>query len=237
MNIALILAGGSGTRTEQDVPKQFINVYDKPIIVYTLEAFQKHPGIDGIIVSCLEGWGEILKAYAKEYGITKLKWVINGGENGQASTRKAILKLKDVCGKGDIVLVHDAVRPFVSSDIISDCIATCSRYGNGLSAIRFQAETIIQSEDGISGDTIIARDNIMRVMTPQAYLYEKALWAETEALKRGITNAVYINVLMAELGERLYFSKGSAKNIKLTTVEDIEIFKALYLAEKEDWMK
>lgn len=237
MNIALILAGGSGTRTEQDVPKQFINVYDKPIIVYTLEAFQKHPGIDGIIVSCLEGWGEILKAYAKEYGITKLKWVINGGENGQASTRKAILELKDVCGKGDIVLVHDAVRPFVSSDIISDCIATCSRYGNGLSAIRFQAETIIQSEDGISGDTIIARDNIMRVMTPQAYLYEKALWAETEALKRGITNAVYINVLMAELGERLYFSKGSAKNIKLTTVEDIEIFKALYLAEKEDWMK
>ncbi len=237
MNIALILAGGSGTRTEQDVPKQFINVYDKPIIVYTLEAFQKHPGIDGIIVSCLEGWGEILKAYAKEYGITKLKWVINGGENGQASTRKAILELKDVCGKGDIVLVHDAVRPFVSSDIISDCIATCRRYGNGLSAIRFQAETIIQSEDGISGDTIVARDNIMRVMTPQAYLYEKALWAETEALDRGITNAVYINVLMAELGERLYFSKGSAKNIKLTTVEDIEIFKALYMAEKEDWMK
>lgn len=236
MNIALILAGGSGTRTEQDVPKQFINVYDKPIIVYTLEAFQKHPGIDGIIVSCLEGWKEILKAYAREYGITKLKWVIDGGESGQASTRKAIFELRDVCKKGDIVLVHDAVRPFVSGDIISDCIATCRRYGNGLSAIRFQAETIVQSEDGISGDTIIARDNIMRVMTPQAYLYEKALWAETEALERGITS-VYINVLMAELGERLYFSRGSAKNIKLTTVEDIEIFKALYMAEKEDWMK
>lgn len=236
MNIAVILAGGSGKRTEQDVPKQFINVYDKPIIIYTLEAFQRHPGIDGIIVSCLEGWGEILKAYAREYGITKLKWVINGGENGQESTQKAIYELKNVCKSGDIVMVHDAVRPFVSSEIISDCIATCRRYGNGLSAIRFQAETIVRSKDGISGNEIIDRKDIMRVMTPQAYSFEKALWALEEAERRGIIT-VYINVLMVELGERLYFSKGSAKNIKLTTMEDIDIFKALYAAEREDWIK
>lgn len=236
MNIAVILAGGSGKRTEQDVPKQFINVYDKPIIVYTLEAFQKHPGIDGIIVSCLEGWEEILKAYAREYGISKLKWVINGGEDGQASTRKALYELKGVCQSEDVVLIHDAVRPFVSSEIISDCIATCQRYGNGLSAIRFQAETIVRSRDGVSGDEIIDRRDIMRVMTPQAYHYGKAVRAQEEAEKRGVT-AVYINVLMAELGERLYFSRGSAKNIKLTTMEDIEIFKALYSAQREDWIK
>lgn len=236
MNIAVILAGGSGKRTEQDVPKQFINVYDKPIIIYTLEAFQRHPGIDGIIVSCLEGWGEILKAYAREYGITKLKWVINGGEDGQESTQKAICELKNVCKAGDVVMVHDAVRPFVSSEIISDCIATCQRYGNGLSAIRFQAETIVRSGDGISGNEIIDRKDIMRVMTPQAYYYEKALWVLEEAKRRGIT-AVYINVLMAKLGEKLYFSKGSTKNIKLTTAEDIDIFKALYSAEREDWIK
>lgn len=237
MNIAVILAGGSGRRTEQDVPKQFINVYDKPIIIYTLEAFQKHPGIDGIIVSCLEGWGEILKAYAREYGITKLKWVIDGGESGQASTRKALFELKGTCKNGDIVVVHDAVRPFVSGEIISDCIAACQRYGNGLSAIRFQAETIVRSHDGVSGDEIIDRKDIMRVMTPQAYRYEKAVWAQEEAQRQGITDAVYINVLMAKLGERLYFSRGSAKNIKLTTMEDIEIFKALYTAEREDWIK
>lgn len=236
MNIAVILAGGSGKRTEQDVPKQFINVYDKPIIVYTLEAFQKHPGIDGIIVSCLEGWEEILKAYAREYGISKLKWVIKGGEDGQASTRKALYELKGVCQSEDVVLIHDAVRPFVSSEIISDCIATCQRYGNGLSAIRFQAETIVRSRDGVSGDEIIDRRDIMRVMTPQAYHYGKAVRAQEEAEKRGVT-AVYINVLMAELGERLYFSRGSAKNIKLTTMEDIEIFKALYSAQREDWIK
>lgn len=236
MNIAVILAGGSGKRTEQEVPKQFINVFDKPIIAYTLEAFQRHPGIDGIIVVCLEGWGEILKAYARQYDITKLKWVIKGGANGQESTQKAIFKLREICGAGDVVIVHDAVRPFVSGDIISDCIATCLQYGNGLSAVRFQAETIVRSGDGISGSEIIDRNNIMRVMTPQAYLYEKALWALEQAQERGIT-AVYINVLMAQLGEKLYFAKGSAKNVKLTTAEDIEIFKALYLAEKEDWIK
>ncbi len=236
MNIALILAGGSGKRTEQDVPKQFLNVYDKPIIIYTLEIFQKHPDIDGIIVSCLEGWEEILKAYAGEYGISKLKWVVTGGENGQASARKALLALQDTCGEGDVVIIHDAVRPMVSGDIISDCIVTCKRYGNGLSAIRCQ-ETIVQTADGFSGSVNIHRDDIMRVQTPQAYRYEKAVWAHTTALEKGITDAVYTNTLMLDLGERVYFSKGSTKNIKITTIDDVEIFKALYVTEKESWLK
>ena len=236
MNIALILAGGSGKRTEQDVPKQFMNVFDKPIIVYTLEAFQKHPDIDGIIVSCLEGWEEILKAYALEYGISKLKWVITGGENGQASARKALLALQDSCVEDDIVIIHDAVRPMVSGDIISDCIETCKQNGNGLSAIRCQ-ETIVQTDDGRSGNVNIHRDDIMRVMTPQAYRYERAVWVHKTAIERGITDAVYTNTLMLELGERVYFSKGSAKNIKITTIEDVEMFKAMYTTERDAWLK
>ncbi|MBO5523188.1 MAG: 2-C-methyl-D-erythritol 4-phosphate cytidylyltransferase [Roseburia sp.] len=236
MNVALILAGGSGKRTEQDIPKQFMNVFDKPIIIHTLEVFQKHPDIDGIIVSCLEGWEEILQAYARQYGIEKLKWVVSDGENGQASARKALLELQKVCSKEDIVLIHDAVRPMVSADIISDCIVTCKKYGSGLSAIRCQ-ETIMRTDDGTCGEESIHRDDIMRVMTPQAYRYGKVMQAHLEALERGIVNAVYTNTLMLELGERLYFSKGSAKNIKITTLEDIEIFKALYVTEREDWMK
>lgn len=236
MNIALILAGGSGRRTEQDIPKQFMNVYDKPVIIYTLEAFQKHPDIDGIIVSCLDGWEEILQAYARQYGIDKLKWIVGGGENGQASARIALLRLQEVCSKNDIVLIHDAVRPMVSADIISDCIVTCRKYGSGLSAIRCQ-ETIMRTNDGISGAESIHRDDIMRVMTPQAYQYGEALQAHLEALQKGIVNAVYTNTLMLELGKQLYFSKGSTKNIKITTMEDIDIFKALYVTEREDWMK
>lgn len=236
MNIALILAGGSGRRTEQDIPKQFMNVYDKPVIIYTLEAFQRHPDIDGIIVSCLEGWEEILKAYARQYGIDKLKWIVGGGDNGQASARIALLRLQAVCGKNDIVLIHDAVRPMVSAEIISDCIVACKKYGSGLSAIRCQ-ETIMRTSDGISGEESIHRDDIMRVMTPQAYLYGEVLNAHLEALQKEIVNAVYTNTLMLELGKKLYFSRGSAKNIKITTMEDIEIFKALYVTEREDWMK
>lgn len=236
MNIALLLAGGSGVRTEQDVPKQFLNVYEKPIILYTLETFQKHPDINGIIVSCLDGWHEILRVYARDAGITKLQRIVKGGENGQASARNALRELQDICKEDDIVLIHDAIRPMVSADIISDCIVKCRQYGSGLAALRCQ-ETIIRTQDGIKGNEGISRKDIMRVQTPQAYRYGQVMKAHEEALRKGITNAVYTNTLMLDLGATLYFSKGSSKNIKITTMEDVEIFKALYKVEREDWVK
>jgi len=236
MNIAFLLAGGVGQRTNQDIPKQFLNVYDKPVIVYTLEAFQKHPNIDAIIVSCLDGWHEILWAYAKQFNINKLKWVVAGGENGQASTRNGVYALEEVCKANDIVIIHDAIRPMVSADIISDCIVKCLAHGSGLAAMRCQ-ETIIKSKDGISGVEGIDRGEIMRVQTPQAYRFDKLLWAHKEAIKRGITNAIYTNTLMTDLGQEMYFSLGLDKNIKITTLEDIDIFKALYSTKKTDWMK
>lgn len=236
MNIAVILAGGNGSRTEQDVPKQFISVYEKPIIIYTLETFERHPDIDAIIVSCLEGWQEILTAYAREAGITKLRWIVAGGENGQASARMALLKLEGVCEDKDIVIIHDAIRPMVTADIISDCIVKCKMHGSGLAAIPCQ-ETIIASGDKISGTRNIDRKEIMRVQTPQAYWFRKALDAHMLALEKGITNSVYTNTLMLELGDELFFAKGSEKNIKITTIDDIEMFKAIYKIKREDWMK
>ncbi len=236
MNIALILAGGYGSRTEQDIPKQFINVYEKPLIIYTLENFQRHPDIDGIAAVCLEGWHEILKAYARQYGITKLKWITDGGNDGQESTQKGIELLKDVCHKEDVVIVHDAIRPFLVPEVITDAIQVCLKRGSGLSAVRCQ-ETIVKTEDGLSGDTNIGRQEIMRVQTPQAYRYGRALWAYEEAEKRGIKGEVYINTLMLHLGERVYFSKGTEKNVKVTTIDDLEIFKALLQMEREDWIK
>ena len=146
MNVALILAGGSGSRTEQSVPKQFLSIYDKPIIIYTLEAFQNHPEVDAIIVSCIDGWLDVLAGYARAYGITKLKWIVKGGENGQASARKALLELESHCKEDDIVIIHDAVRPLISKEIITDCIAKAREYGSGLSAVRCQ-ETIMRTEE------------------------------------------------------------------------------------------
>lgn len=236
MNIALILAGGHGNRTEQDIPKQFMNVYEKPLIIYTLENFEKHPDIDSIAVVCLEGWHEVLKAYAKQYGITKLKWIVSGGRDGQESTQRGVEALREICAPDDVVLVHDAIRPFLTPEVITDAITKCRQKGSGLSAVRCQ-ETIVRSADGISGDEGISRQEIMRVQTPQAYKYEKVCWAYEEADRRGITGEVYINTLMLRLGERVYFSKGTDKNVKITTIDDLEVFKALLKMEREDWIK
>ena len=127
MNIALILAGGCGSRTQQDVPKQFMNVYEKPLIIYTLENFQQHPDIDGILVVCLEGWHEVLRAYARQYQITKLKWVVSGGSDGQESTQKGMEALRDICQEEDVVIVHDGIRPFITPEVICDAIAVCQK--------------------------------------------------------------------------------------------------------------
>ena len=135
MNIALVIAGGSGQRMHQDIPKQFLNVYDKPVIIYTLEAFQKHPNIDSIVVVCLEGWHEILRAYCKQFGIDKLESIVSGGENGQESIRNGINEIKKIHKEEDIVLIHDAIRPMVSEEIISDCIRVCTQFGNAVSVI------------------------------------------------------------------------------------------------------
>lgn len=236
MNVALILAGGCGSRTEQAIPKQFLNVYDKPVIIYTLEAFQRHPDIDAIIVSCIDGWQEVLRSYAKAFGIDKLKWVVTGGDNGQASARNALIALEDTCAPEDIVLIHDAVRPMLEEEIITDCIEKAKEYGSGLSAIRCQ-ETIMKTQDGETGQEGINRKDIMRVQTPQAYQYGKVLNAHLTALEKGITNAVYTNMLMLELGETLHYAKGSNKNIKITTLEDVDMFKALYTTRRDSWLK
>lgn len=236
MNIALILAGGHGSRTAQDIPKQFMNVYEKPLIIYTLENFQNHPEIDGIAVVCLDGWHEVLRAYARQYHITKLRWIVSGGSNGQDSTQKGIEALRDVCGEEDIVLVHDAIRPFITSEVITDAIVKCRQFGSGLSAVRCQ-ETIVRTEDGLEGSESIDRKEIMRVQTPQAYLYGKAKWAYEEAQRRGIKDEVYINTLMIHLRETVHFSLGTEKNVKITTVDDLELFKALLRMKREDWIK
>ena len=236
MNIALIIAGGSGQRMNQDIPKQFLNVYDKPVIIYTLEAFQRHPNINAIAVVCLEGWQEILKAYSKQFNITKLQWITAGGNSGQESIRNGINLLKENCNRNDIVLIHDAIRPMVSQEIISDCISQCNLYGSAVTVIPC-VEAVLYSEDHINSEKMIDRDTLMRTQTPQAFYLSKLIWAHEQAEKRGILNCVATCTLMIELGETVCFSAGSEKNLKLTTTDDIEIFKALLQSKKDSWLK
>lgn len=226
MNIALITAAGTGTRMHQDIPKQFINVYDKPIIIYTLEAFQKHPDIDGILVVCLEGWHDILKAYARQFGITKLIETVDGGENGQESIFNGLSYLHEHYSGKDAVLVHDGNRPLVSQDIISDSLAKCKRYGSAIAAIPC-AEVILLSDDKVSSNQSFPREKSMRTQTPHTFLLEKLYQDHLEAQKRGIFNTAASCALLIELGETLFFSAGEEKNMKITTMEDLEMFKAI----------
>ena len=226
-NIVLIIAGGVGARMGQDIPKQFINVYDKPVIVYTLEAFQKHPSIDAIEVVCLDGWHDVLWAYAKQFGIAKLENIVSGGKNGQDSIRNGLYDIASRHnGSDDIVLVHDAIRPMVSNDIISDNIRVCRQYGNAITVVPCTA-AMLKTFDSLSTEEQVPRDNLKITQTPQAFFLQDIIAAHKEALKKGITNSVASCTMYIELGRKLYMSAGSEKNLKLTTAEDIEIFKAL----------
>lgn len=235
-NIALILAGGIGARMHQDIPKQFINVYDKPVIVYTMEAFQKHPNIDAIEIVCLDGWHDILRAYAKQFGITKLENIVNGGMCGQTSIRNG---LEDIAlrhtSPEDIVLIHDAIRPMVSGEIISDNIRVCYEHGNAITVVPCTA-AMLKTQDSVSSSEQIPRDNLKITQTPQTFFLQDILSIHKEALEKGITNSVASCTLYIELGKTLYMSAGSEKNLKLTTAEDIEIFKALLNAKKDSWL-
>lgn len=235
MNIALILAGGSGQRMNQDIPKQFINVYGKPIIIYTLEAFEQHPDIDGIIVACLDGWQEMLMEYAKQFGITKLKWVANGGATGQESIRNGVYHLEGHCSEDDIVVVHDGIRPMVGEAVISDVIVKCKAHGNAAASLPVH-DQFFRIKDELSSNEYIKRETLRRVQTPQAYTYSKLLRAYREAFEKniGIFGSAYTNTMMIDLGETIYFAAGSAKNIKLTTADDVELFKSMLKREREN---
>lgn len=233
--IAVVIAGGVGNRMGHDIPKQFINVNDKPIIIYTLEEFQKHPEVEAIEVVCLDGWHDVLRAYAKQFNITKLKWIVSGGNTGQESIRNGVYNLEGKCNDDDIIIIHDGIRPLVDEEVLSDVIIKCRQHGNAVTSLPYNEQIFIK-DDEYTTTKYIPRETLRRVSTPQAYKFGKLNWAYHEAFEKeiGIYGSAYTNTMMVELGETLYFAAGSDKNIKLTTKDDLEIFKALMKIEDSD---
>lgn len=227
MNVALILAGGVDARFRMDIPKQFVNVNNRPIIVYTLEIFQKHPDIDEIVVSCLDGWQEMVRAYGKQFNISKLTTIISGGKDAQESTYHGLEVLKDRMGSGDIVVVHDAIRPMVSEEIISSSIQCCRKCGMGVAAT-YIMDNIMHSQNGREGYESINRSQIMKVQTPQAFDFQYIWEMHTKALNEKRTGAWDNSSLLTSLEQNVFFSEGSDLNFKINTTEDVEMFKALY---------
>lgn len=240
MNYALIIAGGSGNRMGQDIPKQFINVYDKPVLIYTLEGFQQHPMIDAIEVVCIEGWESILQAYANQFNITKLKWIAKGGNSAQESIRNGILHLKGQVKPDDTIIIHDGIRPVIDDSVLTDVIEVAHRYGNAVTSLPYNEQIFVVSSDAPETTTqFIPRETLRRVSTPQAYTFSLLDEKYHEAFDKGIGihGSHYANTMMVELGVRLHFAKGSDKNIKLTTKDDLEIFKGYLTKEKDHWLK
>jgi len=238
MNVAIIIAGGSGGRMGQDIPKQFINVYDKPILIYTLEGFQRNPQVDLIEVVCIDGWHDIVWAYAKQFNIDKLKWIVMGGKTGQESIRNGVYNLENFCQDDDIIIVHDGIRPMVDDSVLTDVIRTAQKYGNGVTSLPYN-EQIFVVDNEISSVKFIPRETLRRVSTPQAYRFDLLDSKYHEAYEKeiGIYGSHYTNTMMVELGVRLYFAAGSDKNIKLTTKDDLEMFKAYLKSDKDNWLK
>ena len=219
----------------QKIPKQFINVGEKPVIVYTLEAFQNHPLVDSIEVVCLDGWEQVLVAYAKQYKIDKLNWIVKGGTSGQESIRNGVYNLEGKLSEDDICIVHDGVRPMLDPEVITDVIRVAKSHGNAVTSMPYNEQIfIIDEEDPTTTTQYIPRETLRRVSTPQAYRFDLLDSKYHEAFEKGvgIDGSNYTNTMMVQLGVRLNFAAGSDRNIKLTTPENLEFFRA-WAVEKE----
>lgn len=240
MNIAVIIAGGMGNRMGQDIPKQFINVYDKPVLIYTLESFQRHELIDLIEVVCIDGWHDVVSAYAKQFNISKLKWIVSGGQTGQESIRNGVYNLENKVSKDDIIIIHDGIRPLVEPTVLTDVIKKAKEFGNAVTSMPYNEQIfIVNKEDETTTNQYIPRETLRRVATPQAYKFELIDQKYHEAFEKqiGIKGSSYTNTMMVELGVTLHFALGSDKNLKLTSRDDLEIFKAYITLEKDTWLK
>lgn len=233
-NIALIIAGGVGSRMGYEIPKQFIKVYDKPVLLYTLESFQKHEMVDSIVCVCIQGWEEELMRYVEFYHISKLVKIVPGGASGQESIRNGVFAINEFARPDDNIIIHDGIRPMVDDYVLTDVLNVCSSKGNAVPSLPCNEQIfLIDSQEPTSTTKYIPRETLRRVSTPQAYKLHKLVWAYTKAFeeKIGIYGSSYTNTMMVELGERLNFAAGSDKNIKLTTQDDLELFKG-YLNAK-----
>lgn len=222
MVYAVITLGGIGSRFKSSVPKQFIEIEDKPISMYTLEKFQNNENIDKIVVACLKGYEEKIEEYKKKYNLTKLEYIVQGGRTQPESISNCIDRLENVASSEDIILVHAGNRPLVEKRIISESINICREKGNAISYI--ECPEVVITKDN---NEIIERTNIMRLQTPQTFMYRDIKEAYEYAKKVDFENIDTTADLMLRIDKKLNFFRGSEYNFKITFNDDLEIFKNL----------
>ena len=240
MNVAVILAGGVGSRVGADRPKQFIEVQGKPVLAYTIEEFQKHPEIDAIEVVCHKSWKDYLNEIVIRYGLDKVKWGADGGDTFQESVLNGINNLEDKISREDMILVHFGASPFIQDYIITDCIRVCKEKGNAISTIDyfllsgFKHSTKSVNDPENYTEEYIDRDTVACMNSPHAFNYGFIKDIYDEAIETGVINEVepHTTTLMYKMGKRIYFAKGSQTNIKITQKEDLDLFEGYVMMKK-----
>lgn len=232
-NYVILLAGGVGKRMGSDIPKQFLEVEGKPIIVYTLEAFQKNDQVDGILIVSISAWINKVEELIKKYSISKVKWVIEGGITGHDSIRNGVFFLRDKIDEDDFVIVHDAVRPIIPQKAINEVLRVAHEKGNASSSIACHPP-IVYTEDMESGIKDVDREHVMLTASPQVFKYSLALKCYQQAEDENFHNTTFTSSLLIHCRERVYFAKGTTCNIKITTKEDLALFRALLTIPEGD---
>ncbi len=227
-NIAVIFAGGVGTRMKtNDLPKQFLMVHGKPIIVHTIEIFQNHPDIDGIVCVCVEGWIDYMEELKYRYRLDKISKIVAGGETGQLSIFNGLKTAAEVYGLGEnIVLIHDGVRPLISAETISANINSVKQFGSAITSVS-ATETVIVVDDDEQVQEIVDRSYARLARAPQSFYLKEILEAQETAIAQGLTNMTDSCTLMKHFGKKLVTIPGERNNIKITTPEDFYTFRAL----------
>lgn len=240
MNIAVILAGGVGNRVGARIPKQFIEVLGKPILAYTIDAFENHSQIDAILVVCVKSHLDYIWEMKKKYNLSKIKWVTQGGDTFQASVLNGVQFLRDKIKDDDIVLVHFGASPFITEDIIADAIRVCKEKGNAISTTDYyilsgkKKNTSSVADPDNYSDEYIDRETIAVMNSPHAFKFGLIRDIYDEAIKTGIIDTVepHTTTLMYAMGKKIFFSYGSQNNIKITRKEDIELFEGYVLEQQ-----
>ncbi len=230
-NYVILLAGGVGKRMQSEIPKQFLEVEGKPIIVYTIENFQRNDQIEKIVVVCVKDWIEHLRNLIQKYSLTKVKWITEGGDTGHDSIRNGVFFLKDKIEPDDFIIVHDAVRPILPQKAIDEVIRVAQN-GNASSSIACHPP-IVYTEDFKSGIKDVDREHVMLTASPQMFRYDLALKCYEKAEQENKHNFTFTSSLLIHYGERVYFAKGTTSNIKVTQKEDLALFGALLKVPEE----
>lgn len=234
MNIGVIFAGGVGRRMHsKELPKQFLEIYNKPIIIHTIEIFEKNENIDAIVVVCVEEWIEYFKSLMCKFRLDKIKKIVPGGKTGQMSIYNGLLAAKEISGNSEtIVLIHDGVRPLISSDLLTRNIEDVNKYGTSITS-GIVKETIVEIDDSGNIKLVPDREHSRVAKAPQCFYLKDILSAHKQAQKEGVTTFIDSCTMMKHYGYQLHMTDGPYENIKITTPDDFYTMRAI-LQAKED---